>query len=173
MAKKQLVVRALQHADLPEVLDIISSCRREYGLEGRVQHLLEPSDLAMTTLYGQPRCAYFVAVVGDAIAGGGGIAPLSGNDTRVCELQRMYLLPGYREQGIGHALLEACVGAARGFGYSRCYAETITEMSTALSFYARHGFRTIGAPMGETGHEHNDRWLLLEIGPAFQDGWEI
>jgi hypothetical protein len=46
-------------------------------------------------------------------------------------------------------------------------------MSTALSFYARHGFRTIGAPMGETKHCHNDRWLLLEIRPSFQDGWEL
>ena len=112
-------------------------------------------------------------MVGDAIAGGGGIAPLSGNETRVCELQRMYLRPSYREQGIGHALLEACVATARSFGYSRCYAETISEMVAALSFYARHGFRTISAPMGATGHHHNDQWLLLEIGPAFQDGWEV
>ena len=171
--KAQFVVRTFQYADLPEVLDVIDSCRREYGLEGKVQPLLEPSDLAMTAVYGQSRSAYFVAVVGECIAGGAGIAPLSGNEARVCELQRMYLRSCYREQGIGHALLEACIGAARDFGYSGCYAETISEMSMALSFYARHGFRTIGSPMGETGHHHNDRWLLLEIGAAFRDGWEL
>lgn len=171
--KKQFVVRTFQYADLAEVLDIIGSCRREYGLEGRVQHLLEPCDLAMTTVYSQSRSAYFVAVVGECIAGGAGIAPLAGDEAGVCELQRMYLRPCYREQGIGHALLEACIGAARGFEYSGCYAETVSEMSIALSFYARHGFRTIGSSMGQTGHHHNDRWLLLEIGAAFRDGWEL
>jgi len=60
-------------------------------------------------------------------------------------------------------LLEACIRAAQSFSFARCYAETVVQMSTAIAFYERNGFRRLAAPLGQTGHEHNDCWMLLDI----------
>jgi putative acetyltransferase len=97
------------------------------------------------------------------VVGGAGVAPLSGADPLTCELQRMYLRPDARGRGIGDALLDRCLAAAKQFLYVRCYLETITQMQAALEFYGRHGFRDLRAPLGQTHHEHNDRWMMRTL----------
>jgi putative acetyltransferase len=107
---------------------------------------------------------YFVAVMeGGEIVGGAGIAPLAGSDPLTCELQRMYLRADARGRGIGEALLDRCLAAARQHLYVRCYLETVKQMQPALEFYGRHGFRNLDSPIGRTGHPHNDRWLLRPL----------
>jgi putative acetyltransferase len=98
------------------------------------------------------------------ILGGAGIFPLANEDWGTCELQRMYLRSQHRGRGIGQALLNGCLEAARSFGFERCYAETVSEMSAAIAFYERNGFRRLTAPIGETGHSHNDFWMMLNMG---------
>ena len=159
----QLTIRRLQAPDVHAVLKVIGDCRREYGLECRVAQLLEPSDNDLFETYRSRRAAYFVAIAGGEVVGGAGIARLPGDDGSICELQRMYLRQASRGLGIGGALLAQCLQAARQFGYQRCYAETISEMTTALALYERHGFQRLQAPLGETGHRHNDCWLLLQL----------
>jgi len=161
--RTQVVVRPLEAADVSAILGIISGCRREYGLEGRVDSILERADYEILDVYQRERSRYFVAVIGGDIAGGGGIAPLGGDDRQTCELQRMYLRPANRHLGVGRALLTACIEEARRLRFEHCYAETIAEMTTALSFYERHGFCRLEAPVGRTGHGHNDRWMMLDI----------
>ena len=125
--------------------------------------LLEPADHALYATYQRQRTLYFVALSGGEIAGGAGVAPLAGADPLTCELQRMYLRADARGRGIGDALLERCLAAAKQFLYVRCYLETVTQMQAALEFYGRHGFRDLQAPIGRTGHEHNDRWMMRPL----------
>ena len=153
-------IRPIELADVPALLEIIADSRREYGIAERGVELLEPADHALYATYQRQRTLYFVALLGGEIVGGAGVAPLSGADPLTCELQRMYLRADARGRGIGDALLERCLTAARQFLYVRCYLETITQMQAALEFYGRHGFRDLQAPLGRTGHEHNDRWML-------------
>ncbi len=94
------------------------------------------------------------------VVGGAGVAPFAGEEPLTCELQRMYLRPDARGRGIGDALLQRCLAAARQFLYVRCYLETVTQMHAALEFYGRHGFRRLEAPAGRSGHGHDDRWLM-------------
>jgi putative acetyltransferase len=171
----RIVIRGLEAGDLCAILNIISDCRREYGLEGRVDSILDPADHAIHEIYHRERSGYFVAVFDGDIAGGGGIAPLGGADPKTCELQRMYLRPRYRNLGVGHALLAACIEQAGRYQFEYCYAETISEMVPAISFYERHGFRRLEAPVGSTGHHHNDRWLMLRIAESYwpQESWSI
>jgi predicted N-acetyltransferase YhbS len=70
---------------------------------------------------------------------------------------------GARGRGIGSALLEHCLKAARQFLFVRCYLETVSRMPGALAFYERRGFRALEAPLGRTGHAHNDRWLMRPL----------
>jgi len=148
---------------VPALLRIIADSRAEYGIAERGVELLEPADRALYATYQRQRTLYFVALLGGEVVGGAGVAPLAGADPLTCELQRMYLRPDARGRGIGDALLERCLAAARQFLYVRCYLETVTQMQAALEFYGRHGFRDLQAPIGHTGHEHNDRWMMRTL----------
>jgi putative acetyltransferase len=158
-----LTIRPIERTDVPALLEIIRDARAEYGLATRVESLLEPADFGLYEAFQKRRTIYFVAVARGEILGGAGIAPLAGADPLTCELQRMYLKRSARGQGVGAGLLDACVDAAGRFWFVRCYAETIAEMQPALQFYAKHGFHALPAPLGATGHRHNDRWLLREL----------
>jgi putative acetyltransferase len=157
-------IRRLQQSDVHQLLDIISGVRREFGLATRVAALLEPNDYALLNVYRHRRSAYFVAVMDNHVLGGAGIFPLANEDWGTCELQRMYLVSQHRGRGIGQCLLDVCLEAGRSFGFERCYAETMSEMSTAIAFYERNGFRRLAAPIGATGHSHNDFWMMVSLG---------
>ena len=162
-------IRRLRQLDVPQLLELIRGARQEFGLATRVASLLEPNDYAILDVYRHRRSAYFVAVVDNYVLGGAGIFPLANGVWGTCELQRMYLRPQHRGLGIGQGLLNTCLETARSFGFERCYAETVSEMSTAIAFYERNGFLQLSAPIGETGHNHNDYWLLLRLGTATCD----
>ena len=158
-----LEIRPIERADVPALLQIIANTRGEYGIAERGVELLEPADHALYANYQRQRTLYFVALSGGEVVGGAGVAPLAGSDPLTCELQRMYLRADARGHGIGDALLERCLAAAKQFLYVRCYLETIAQMHAALEFYGRHGFRDLQEPLGSTGHEHNDRWMMRPL----------
>jgi putative acetyltransferase len=153
------LIRPIEPADVPAMLRIIADSRAEYGIAEKGVELLEPADRALYETYQRQRAMYFVAELEGTVVGGAGIAPLTGADPLTCELQRMYLRADTRGRGVGRALLQRCLAAARQFLYVRCYLETVTQMQGALEFYGRNGFRDLDAPRGRTGHAHNDRWL--------------
>ena len=163
MPTDRIEIRPIEPADVPALLRIIASSRAEYGIAERGAELLEPADHALYTNYQRQRTLYFVAVSAGEVLGGAGVAPLSGADPLTCELQRMYLRRDARGRGIGNALLDRCLAAAKQFLYVRCYLETVTQMHAAIEFYGRHGFSHLQAPLGETGHEHNDRWMMRPL----------
>jgi putative acetyltransferase len=159
----QAKIRLIEPADVPALLQIIADTRAEYGIAERGVELLEAADRSLYSTYQRQRSLYFVAVMEGEIVGGAGIAPLAGSDPLTCELQRMYLRGDARGRGIGEALLDRCLAAARQHLYVRCYLETVKQMQPALEFYGRHGFRNLDSPIGRTGHQHNDRWLLRPL----------
>ncbi len=160
---RRLKIRPLEMPDVPALLAIIADSRREYGIAERGAELLEPSDRALFANYHRQRTMYFVALLDGEIVGGAGVAPLSAADPLTCELQRMYLRADARGRGIGDALLERCLAAAKQFLYVRCYLETITQMQAAIEFYGRHGFRDLREPVGKSSHPHNDRWMMRPL----------
>jgi putative acetyltransferase len=158
-----LEIRPVEPADVPALLTIIADTRGEYGIAERGVELLDPADHALYATYQRQRTLYFVAMLNGEVVGGAGVAPLAGADPLTCELQRMYLRVDARGRGVGGALLQHCLAAAKQFLYVRCYLETVTQMQAALEFYGRHGFRDLPAPVGRTGHEHNDRWMMRPL----------
>jgi putative acetyltransferase len=157
------VLRPIERQDVAALLDIIRDARAQFGLEARVQSLLEPADYSLFDTYQKRRTLYYVALVDDQVVGGAGIAPLPGDDPLTCELQRMYLKPEARGQGVGTLLLDACLDAARRFWFVRCYAETISEMGGALRLYSKSGFAELPTALGNTHHNHADRWLVRAL----------
>jgi len=117
----------------------------------------------MYDAYTKPRSAYFVCEFGQKVVGGGGVAPLEGGDFDTCELKKMYFLPEGRGKGLGDALLNRCLKAAREFGYRFCYLETFNTMAAAMKLYEKNGFERITGPLGNTGHFSCDTFYRLRL----------
>jgi putative acetyltransferase len=160
------IVRRLAPADVPALVKIIETVRREYGVQNRIQSVIEPADRELFATYQKARSKYFVALHDGVVLGGAGIAPLAGAGEETCELQRMYLGSEHRGQGVGRLLLSECLRQAKALGFRICYAETISEMQQAIRFYESSGFVRLSAPLGSSGHGHNDCWLIKDLESA-------
>ncbi len=158
-----LSIRPLTPADDPHVAQIMRTVMPAFGADGPGFAIHDWEVDHMSEAYARPRSAYFV-VVDDAgnVLGGGGVAPLEGGPTEVCELKKMYFLPEARGQGVGEQLLRRCLDAARAHGFAQCYLETLERMTAARKLYERLGF-TPTCAMGATGHHGCDRFYVRSL----------
>jgi putative acetyltransferase len=157
------LLRPIRTEDDPAVAQLIRTVMPEFGAVGEGFAINDPEVDWMSKAYGAPRSAYFVIERDGLVQGGGGVAPLTGGDGDTCELRKMYFLPSLRGLGAGAAMMARCLEAARGFGYRRCYLETLRGMTAAQKLYERSGFRRIDAPMGATGHGGCNTFFLREL----------
>jgi putative acetyltransferase len=160
------LLRPIAPADDAAMAAVIRAVMPEFGACGDGFAINDPEVDWMSRAYAEPRHAYFVLERDGRVLGGAGVAPLAGGDAETCELRKMYFLPEARGTGAGAAMMARCLEAARGFGFRRCYLETLTGMDAAMRLYERSGFRRIPAPMGATGHGGCNTFYLLELAPA-------
>lgn len=67
-------------------------------------------------------------------------------DGSVSEMKRLYLRPQFRGKGIGRALVEQVIAAAREAGYSSIRLDTVEPvMKNAVALYRLLGFQEIAA----------------------------
>lgn len=156
-------LRAIEPRDDAAVAAIIRQVMPEFGAGGAGFAIHDPEVDAMSAAYAHPRSGYFVVEVDGKVAGGGGVAPLEHGEPDTCELRKMYFLPAARGLGAGGALIERCLEAARAFGFTRCYLETLTGMDAAQRLYRRFGFSPLCSPIGKTGHYGCDRWYIRAL----------
>ncbi|MFN7136302.1 MAG: GNAT family N-acetyltransferase [Thermomonas sp.] len=156
-------IRPIQPGDDAAMAAVIRTVMPEFGAVGSGFAIADPEVDWMSRAYAAPRHAYFVLERDGRVLGGAGVAPLAGGDPDTCELRKMYFLPEARGLGAGAAMMERCLAAARGFGFARCYLETLTGMDAAMRLYERSGFRRIEAPLGATGHGGCNRFYLLDL----------
>jgi len=89
--------------------------------------------------YAPPRGELLLARAADGAAlGCVGLRPISPEGC--CEMKRLFLMPAARGLGVGKALAEAVVLAARGLGYRELRLDTLSGMAAAISLYERIGF---------------------------------
>jgi len=113
----------------------------------------------MYQAYQTTRSAYFVIEEDGIVLGGAGIAPLAGEDPKICELQKMYFLAQGRGRGLGQQMIDHCLAYAKDQNFELCYLETLPYMKAAQKLYLKTGFSYIDGPMGSTGHTSCNVWL--------------
>jgi GNAT superfamily N-acetyltransferase len=90
-----------------------------------------------------------VARVDDRLVGTGTLVPRAAEG----ELVRMAVARDARRGGIGRALVDELVAAARRMGLARLVLETTAAWSDAVSFYERCGFTITHDEVGEFGRD--------------------
>lgn len=151
-----LIVRRATAADREAVLRVAADGMREFGLVPDFTGL----DAELARL-GEDRVgtvAEFVAVVGKAVCGS---VIISAKEGRVGKLSGFYVSEAYRGHGIGRALLQAAMEAARGTALARLYLETWGRMSAAVRLYESTGWVRGEDPPISSGA---DRSYWLELG---------
>jgi len=111
----------------------------------------------------EPQSFYFVAHEGDTVLGGAGIFPTEGLGATTCELVKMYLTPSARGTGLGKKLIATCLEEAKKIGFTQVYLETMPELKKAVRVYEKFGFTYLRAPMGNTGHNGCDIWMIKTL----------
>lgn len=160
-----LEIREIKAVDNGELALVIKSVLEEFGADPKTTMLGDPSLYKMYEYYQFDRAVFYVAFVDGKIVGGCGIKQLDGSaeEEKICELQRMYLLPEARGLGIGKRLMELCMEKAKEFGYQKIYIESLPQMKSAIALYKKSGFEFLDKPLGNTGHGGCDVWMLKEL----------
>jgi putative acetyltransferase len=140
-------IRSGSDADAAAAAAVVRQVLAEHGLR------FEPRDadvLAPEARFAAGGGAFFVAVdAADRVVGTAGLlrtGPASG------EVRKMFLLPEARGRGVGRALLDAVLEAARDRGMEQLTLTTRRRFDRAIRLYERAGFRLAGsAPEARAG----------------------
>ena len=90
--------------------------------------------------YAPPFGCILMAVRAKEFVGCVALRPL---EDKICEMKRLFVLPGYRGQKIGRDLARGIIDEARTKGYARMRLDTIESMTEAQQLYRSLGFRPI------------------------------
>lgn len=158
-------IRPITAADSPHIAAVVRTVSAEYGLTADKGYGVADPDLdRLHETYQGEKSRYWVIEGPDGtILGGGGIAPLTGEEYQVCELQKMYFMPSLRGLGLGRRLVLQALDEARTLGYQRCYLETTEVLREATTLYESLGFEHLPGPLGCTGHDACEICMVLDL----------
>lgn len=113
----------------------------------------------LADVYAPPEGLLLFAAIDDAPAG---CVALRRIDENACEMKRMFVYPEYHGRGVGRALGEAVINAARAAGYHSMRLDTSIRQAEAQALYRRLGFRDI-APYYELPQDLCSWLVFMEL----------
>jgi len=158
-----MLIREIQQKDNGSIAKVIRDIFHELDAPKVGTAYADPILDTLYEVYQVPRSIYYVVENEGKVVGGCGIAPLENGDASVCELQKMYFAPEIRGTGYAEKIIEKCLDFAQKQGFEICYLETLSFMTVAQKLYKRIGFENIDGPMGNTGHNSCEVWMIKKL----------
>lgn len=158
-----MIIRKIAIKDNKKLETIIKDTIVEFGLPTTGTAYEDKDTLAMFEAYQKENEAYFVIEMNNKVVAGGGIKPLADGNGKICELQKMYMLPEARGKGYGKKLFNTCLQTAKELGFKQCYLESDPSMKSAINLYEKNGFKHLDRPLGTTGHTACGIWMLKDL----------
>ena len=158
-----LQIRLIGTDDNSIVAEIIRQVMTEFQAVGCGYSINDSEISDMHTAYALKGSAFYVVTLHDRVLGCGGFGPLTGGDSEICELRKMYFKSELRGMGVGAKLLILCLEEAKRAGFKRCYLETMDSMEQARRLYGKHDFKYLDEPLGNTGHSSCGTWMAKDL----------
>jgi len=147
-----VIVPASDPADLAAIKDLFRAYVDWLDIDLSYQGF-EDELAGLPGKYAPPAGALFLAKEADGTALGC-VGLRAFGEAGSCEMKRLYVLPAGRGRGVGAALVEHVVAAARQAGYDEMLLDTLPTMTGAIGLYKAAGFEEIPAyyetPIEET-----------------------
>ncbi len=163
MSKDNIVIREIRPEDKPQIEAVIKGCFSEFKIPLKGTAYEDSETPFMYESYQGEREVYYVVASETHVLGGAGIKQLKDFNGNVCELQKMYFSSKVRGKGFGKKLFEACLKAAKDFGFETCYIETASQLKAAIHIYEDFGFEHRTEPLGNTGHYSCGVWMTKTL----------
>ena len=161
---KNVTIREAIREDNLALAQIIRAAFIEFGapLTGTVYEDLT-TDHLFELFQSKKDAILFVAEADGQVLGCCGIFPTDGLDKGYAELVKFYLARKARNLGIGKALFEKSIQAAKDFNYQFLYIESQPSFSKAVKMYEQYDFSYLDHSLGISGHDNCDIWMLKSL----------
>ncbi len=157
-------IRPIEAQDNQAIAEIIRTALAEFGANKPGTVYFDPTTDALFELFRTTGSYYFVATASEEkLLGGCGIFPTANLPEGTCELVKLYVEKSARGTGTGRRLLEKSLEWAKENGYSQVYLESMPELAKAVSIYEKLGFEKLSHPLGNSGHDVCDIWMIKNL----------
>jgi len=158
-----IILRKIEERDNMALAGLIRKVFREFKIDKPGTVYTDPTTDTLFEVFQQAQSAYWLAEEDGVLLGGCGIYPTEGLPEGCVELVKFYLSAESRGKGIGKMLMEKSIESAQRYGYNEVYLESFPELSTAIGMYKKAGFKSLSAPLGNSGHFACNVWMLLVL----------
>jgi|SRR5690625_3491528 len=158
-----MYIREIEEKDNKTIEQIIKQSLESFHLNIPGTAYFDPHLSNLTQFYQQqPNAKYWVlANRQDEVVGGVGIAPF-GQNTGICELQKLYISPEAQGMGLSKELMKVALNFARKH-YTYCYLETVKKLQTANLLYMKLGFKQLEKPLDDSEYNAMDTWYIKKL----------
>lgn len=163
MIVSEIKLRKIEKSDNLLLAKIIRDALEEFKANKPGTVYFDESTDNLFELFQATNNIYNVVLIENEVVGGAGIFHTQGLNDDTCELVKMYLSPKARGKGIAKLLMTASLEAAKNAGFKKIYLETMPELKNAIPLYEKTGFTYLPFPLGNTGHNGCDVWMIKTI----------
>jgi putative acetyltransferase len=156
-------IRPIESRDNEALAKVIRTALAEFGANKPGTVYFDPTTDDLFELFRTPGSYYYVATIDEKVVGGCGIFPTENLPQGTCELVKLYVAKEARETGLGKQLMEKSMSWAKENGYTQVYLESMPELKKAVSIYEKVGFQPLDHPLGNSGHDGCDIWMLKAL----------
>lgn len=157
------MIRPIAKNDNPFLAQLIREVFEEHEAPKEGTVYSDPTTDQLYQLFQTKNSACFVLEENNVIGGCCGIFPTKGLPKDHVELLKFYLHPSFRGKGLGKALFEKCLIAAKIMGYAAVYIESQEVFKKAVQLYKSYGFKHLPAALGNSGHYNCRIWMLKKM----------